>query len=86
VSYLVILEDSAKRELRHASAGARPALLEKLARLADNPRPAGVRKLQGGNHQGWRIRVGKYRILYTIQDTSQEVRVYKIALREHAYD
>jgi mRNA interferase RelE/StbE len=85
VSYSVILEDSAKRELRHAPAEVREALVDKLVSLAESPHPNGVKKLQGGSHQGWRVRVGKYRILFTIDDASREVRVYKIAPREHVY-
>ncbi len=36
-----------------------------LRALVENPRPPGVKKLKG-YHDYWRIRVGDYRIIYTI--------------------
>jgi len=57
----------------------------RLRALAGNPRPRGVRKLQGPEGEGWRIRVGDYRILYTVDDASQEVTVFRIDLRGNVY-
>ena len=51
--------------------------------LAQNPRPAGVIKLQGEG--GYRIRVGVYRILYDIDDKEQTVIVYRVKHRREAY-
>jgi mRNA interferase RelE/StbE len=48
-----------------------------------NPRPARVRKLQGT--EGYRLRVGDYRVLYTVDDRSQTVVVYSVAHRREAY-
>ena len=38
--------------------------------LADEPRPPGCRKLTG--RDGWRIRIGQYRVIYEISKTSAE--------------
>lgn len=38
----------------------------KIASLAENPRPSGCKKLTGTD--GYRIRVGDYRVIYTIDD------------------
>ena len=38
-----------------------------LRNLADDPRPAGCRKLTGTKHD-WNIRVGAYRVIYEIAD------------------
>ncbi|MBI3985826.1 MAG: type II toxin-antitoxin system RelE/ParE family toxin [Lentisphaerae bacterium] len=53
--------------------------------LAENPRPPGVRKLKGYRDY-WRIRVGDYRILYTIQDDRLLVIVIRIGHRWDVYD
>jgi len=51
--------------------------------LADNPRPQGVVKLSG--REGWRIRVGDYRVIYTIDDAHKEVVIYAIGHRREIY-
>jgi mRNA interferase RelE/StbE len=42
-------------------------LVLRLENLASNPRPSGCKKLAGGDAE-WRIRVGDYRVVYTIED------------------
>lgn len=58
-------------------------ILEAIVRLAENPRPVGVRKLS--DRPGWRIRIGEYRILYEVDDEAREIRVFRIAHRREAY-
>ena len=84
--YRVILDDRAKRHLRRVPEKARRTIIAQLGKLSADPRPPGVKKLHGSLHPGWRIRIGKYRALYTIDDSDQELRIFKISLREHAYD
>ena len=52
--------------------------------LAETPRPRGVKKLKGQDDQ-YRIRVGDYRVIYTIQDERLIVLVIRIADRKDAY-
>lgn len=56
----------------------------KIDALADNPRPQGVKKLEGSNDV-WRLRVGDYRILYAIEDKVLLVLVISIAHRRDVY-
>ena len=51
--------------------------------LEDDPRPVGVKKLSG--HEGYRIRIGDYRVLYEIEDTVKKVLVFAIRHRKDAY-
>ena len=51
--------------------------------LPENPRPSGCRKLHGS--AGWRLRVGRYRIVYEIDDARQIVTVLKVAHRKDVY-
>ena len=44
------------------------AIIQAIDELAENPRPHGYKKLTG--RSGYRIRVGTYRILYDIFDTT----------------
>jgi mRNA interferase RelE/StbE len=47
--------------------------------LCENPRPPGVKKLKG--NVGWRIRVGEYRVLYTIWDKESLIMVEGVMRR-----
>lgn len=51
--------------------------------LADNPRPPGTTKLSGFDR--YRIRQGRYRILYTVEDSALIVHVIKIGDRKDVY-
>jgi mRNA interferase RelE/StbE len=48
--------------------------------LRENPRPAGVKQLIG--HEAYRIRIGDYRVLYTVDDKLKEVRVEAVRKRD----
>lgn len=57
---------------------------ESIQSLRDDPRPHGVRKLVGAL-EGWRIRVGDYRILYQIDDDARTVTIVRVKHRREAY-
>ncbi len=59
-------------------------LKEAIYGFAENPRPFGYRKLKG--KKGYRIRVGDYRIIYTIQDNVLVVEVVALGHRKDIYD
>lgn len=54
-----------------------------ILRLEGNPRPAGCLKLRG--IEGYRIRMGDYRVLYTVDDSGREVFIYRVRHRKEAY-
>jgi mRNA interferase RelE/StbE len=56
-----------------------------LSSLSLNPRPFGCAKLSGMKDV-YRIRVGVYRILYTIEDEMLMVRIIKIDHRSNVYN
>lgn len=55
----------------------------KIIALQDDPRPFGIKKLEG--IEGYRLRVGDYRVIYTIDDKSKTVTVTLVAHRREAY-
>ncbi len=85
MSYSVRLDRSAERELKRLPAKVLGRVDAKLGALAEDPRPRGAVKLQGRGGEGWRIRVGSYRILFTIDDAAKVVTVYRIGLRSSVY-
>jgi mRNA interferase RelE/StbE len=49
-------------------------------RLRGDPRPAGTKKLTG--HEAYRIRIGDFRVLYTIDDKGREIRIEAVRRRD----
>ena len=82
--YDVIVSNVAKRQLDKIDFTAVKRITSKLLDLEQNPRPASCIKLRGKD--GYRIRIGDYRILFEINDKSKEVIIYKIAHRKEAYN
>ena len=52
--------------------------------LAHDPRPSGVKKLKGS--PDYRIRVGDYRVIYSIFDVVLLVEIVKVGQRGNFYD
>ncbi len=57
----------------------------KIMALAENPRPPGCKKLKGYKDQ-WRVRVGNYRVVYTVNDQKLLVEVTRIRHRTDVYN
>jgi mRNA interferase RelE/StbE len=83
-SYQVVFAASAERELKRLPGNVIGRILPRLEGLASNPRPPGCKKLAGGDNE-WRIRVGDYRAVYTIDDGRSRVDVNRIRHRREVY-
>ncbi len=83
MSYRLIVQRSAEREWRGLPPETEARVTAALLRLKDEPRPRGVRKLV--NDIGFRLRVGDYRVLYTVDDSARVVVVYAIGHRRDVY-
>ena len=71
--YQVVLARSAERELPSLPTDVSRRVTAALQRLNQEPRPRGARRLSQG--PGWRLRVGDYRVLYTIDEAVRVVTV-----------
>jgi mRNA interferase RelE/StbE len=83
-SYNVVLSSSAEKELKKLPSQLVARIFLRLENLTSNPRPPGCRMLQGGDRE-WRIRVGDYRVVYTIDDPKLLVDVTRIRHRSEVY-
>ncbi|NNL55946.1 MAG: type II toxin-antitoxin system RelE/ParE family toxin [Woeseia sp.] len=82
--YSLRIKKSARKELANIPTKAdRRRIITRIESLAENPRPTGSQKLSG--QQRYRVRQGRYRILYTIEDDILIVHVIKIADRKDVY-
>ncbi|MEM1042467.1 MAG: type II toxin-antitoxin system RelE/ParE family toxin [Bacteroidota bacterium] len=52
--------------------------------LGTDPRPPGCKKLVG--REGWRIRIGRYRVIYEIADVVRVVTVLDVGHRKDIYE
>lgn len=71
------------KELRPIPAPDTARILAAIDTLRQEPRRPGVEKLAGG--EGYRVRVGDYRVLFTIDDVSKLISIYRIKHRREAY-
>ncbi len=84
MSYKLIILPRAEKELKKLPQKEFLKVDETILQLANEPRPAGCKKLQG-IEDTYRVRVGDYRILYRIEDTQLIIEVIRIANRKDAY-
>ena len=83
MSYLVKLRRSAEKELDRLPEKTHDTIVTALKALEETPRPVGVKKLHG--REGYRIRVGNFRVLYVIDESRKIVDVFSIADRKEVY-
>ena len=83
VSYSIEIKKSATKEMVKLPKPHLQRIIEKIQSLSTNPRPEGCKKLSAD--EKYRIRVGNYRILYTIEDNQLIIYVVKIGHRKDVY-
>ena len=81
--YRLEVSHTAHRQIRRLSAQTQDRVNRAIARLAENPRPPGAKKLTA--REGYRVRVGDYRILYQVDDEAKVVIIYRIMSRGDVY-
>jgi len=82
--YRIELRPAAARALRRLDPPVANRLRGAIALLAQDPRPPAARPLVG--RPGWRVRVGDYRILYTVDDDVLLVVVVALGHRREIYE
>lgn len=81
--YQVRLLHSAEKEMDRLPATIHTRLSKRILTLEENPRPRGIKKLSGRDE--YRLRVGDYRILYTIDDENHTVTIIAVGHRREVY-
>lgn len=80
MAHRVELAPAAERDLRRLPPEIRRRLQTAILPLAREPRPPGVRKIEG-QENAYRVRVGAYRIIYDVYDSDQLVLVLRVSRR-----
>jgi len=85
VTYRVLIDPRAAKHLESLPKPVIPRIDGVVLALAENPRPVGAKRLRGKLREGWRIRVGEYRVLYRIDNVAKQVRIFDIGQRRNIY-
>jgi mRNA interferase RelE/StbE len=83
VEYKVYFKKSVEKDFRTISKKDLQKILRRIGALAKDPRPSGHEKLTG--QERYRVRQGRYRIVYSIQDKELTVWVVKVGHRKGIY-
>lgn len=84
MAYSVQIAPAAERQLRKLSKSIQQQITKRLLKLESNPRPDGVKKLEGEKDL-YRLRVSDFRIVYMVQDQALLVLVVKVGHRKEVY-
>ena len=82
-SYKLVFKRSVSKDFRPIPRKDAARLLRRIDALREEPRPVGCEKLSG--LERYRIRQGRYRVVYEITDECLIVTMVKVAHRRHVY-
>lgn len=83
MSYQILFEKASIKSLRKLPVDAQVKIIEAIEKLSEEPRPHGCKKLEG--REGYRIRIGDYRVIYLINDNTVTVLILDIGKRKEIY-
>lgn len=81
--YQVVFKRSAEKELDARPPPTRHRISARLLALENDPRPSGIKKLQGSD--SYRLRVGDHRVLYAVDDRNGVVLIFATGHRREVY-
>ena len=81
--YKIYFKVPVEKDLRQIPQREIKKIFQRIDLLTTNPRPPGIEKLTG--QERYRVRQGRYRILYSIQDNELTIWIVKISHRKDVY-
>ncbi len=82
--YQVVLSKTAEKDLYNLPSKVIAKIIPVLKSLEENPRPHGCKKLKGYANL-WRIRIGDYRAIYSVDDVILLVDIRDVGNRKDIY-
>lgn len=84
MGYRIQIRPSALKEIRRLPDREITRIETRIDDLAREPRPHGTEKMQGGGRE-YRLRVGNYRVIYSVDDEARLVMIEKVGHRGDVY-
>ena len=81
--YRIFFKKSVWKDVKSIPDSTLTKIIERISSLSKNPRQIGCIKLSG--QEKYRMRYGRYRIIYSIQDDELTIWVVKIGHRKDVY-
>ncbi len=81
MTYHVRIREDAQKQLDRLTETVRKRVVRAIIKLQEEPRPQGVRKIVDSVF--WRIRVGRFRVIYTIDDERQII-IVRVSKRDES--
>ena len=82
-AYKVYFRESVEKDFNSIPKKDLTKILSRIRALTNNPRPPGCEKLTG--QERYRVRQGRYRIVYSIQDDVLTIWIVKVGHRKDIY-
>ena len=82
--YRIEISATAEKQIRRLNRGNQVRVLRAVQTLAAEPRPQGSRKLRGYDDV-FRLRVGTFRVLYSIEKSRVLIIILKVGHRKDVY-
>jgi len=79
----ILFVKSAEKELLRLNKNLGQRIFQKISLLKNDPYGQNSQKLEG--NKGYRIRIGNYRVVYTISNKNQTILIIKIGHRREIY-
>jgi len=83
--YDLLHHDPAQKFLKKTDPGTISRIIEAIEKLADDPIPHDSKRIMGHAEKLFRIRAGKFRILYRVDYTNRRIVVIMIDSRDNVY-
>ncbi len=82
--YDVRWKHSARKELKKLPRETIPKIITTVEELSENPYPQGNKKIIGSEHT-YRVRVGDYRIVYSVESGELVIEIIRVRHRKNVY-
>ena len=82
--YKILWKKSAVKELEKIDKQFIPRIISTIESLSNNPLPVGVKKLSGADVI-YRIRIGDFRVIYSLYEKELIVEIVKVGHRKDVY-
>jgi len=82
-AYRIFLKKSVEKDFKAIPKKELSKIIKRIGGLSEDPRPQGCERLTG--QEKYRIRQGRYRIVYSVQDHELTVWVVKVGHRKDIY-